>query len=65
MLISSETKVDEDADQDCDDSEEAPEESRQPVNSIVAAYRLLTPSVKVCGKPLPSQQFYWIPIDKI
>ncbi|BAU02205.1 hypothetical protein LR48_Vigan10g110900 [Vigna angularis] len=47
LLISSETKVDEDADQDCDDSEEAPEESRQPVNSIVAAYRLLTPSVKV------------------
>ncbi|KAH1042772.1 hypothetical protein GLYMA_09G128500v4 [Glycine max] len=47
LLISSENKVDEDADQDCDDSEEAPEESRQPVNSIVMAYRLLTPSVKV------------------
>ncbi|CAJ1952962.1 unnamed protein product [Sphenostylis stenocarpa] len=48
LLISSEvSKVEEDADQDCDDSEEAPEESRQPVNSIVAAYRLLTPSVKV------------------
>ncbi|ESW24118.1 hypothetical protein PHAVU_004G104300 [Phaseolus vulgaris] len=47
LLVSSENKVDEDADQDCDDSEEAPEESRQPVNSIVAAYRLLTPSVKV------------------
>jgi len=51
LLISSENKVDEDADQDCDDSEEAPEESRQPVSSIVAAYRLLTPSVKVCEKP--------------
>jgi len=48
LLISSENKVDEDADQDCDDSEEAPEESRQPVNSIRMAYRLLTPSVKVC-----------------
>ncbi|KAL2577640.1 hypothetical protein AAZX31_16G160000 [Glycine max] len=47
LLISSENKVDEDADQDCDDSEEAPEESRQPVNSIRMAYRLLTPSVKV------------------
>ncbi|KAK7380387.1 hypothetical protein VNO78_32897 [Psophocarpus tetragonolobus] len=47
LLISSENKVSEDADQDCDDSEEAPEESRQPVNSIVMAYRLLTPSVKV------------------
>ncbi|RDX96505.1 SPX domain-containing membrane protein [Mucuna pruriens] len=47
LLISSENKVDEDADHDCDDSEEAPEESRQPVNSIVTAYRLLTPSVKV------------------
>ncbi|XP_020203552.1 SPX domain-containing membrane protein At4g22990 isoform X1 [Cajanus cajan] len=47
LLISSENKVDEDADQDGDDSEEAPEESRQPVNSIVAAYGLLTPSVKV------------------
>lgn len=48
MLISSEDKIDEDADQDCDDSEEAPEESRRPANSIQSAYRLLTPSVKVC-----------------
>ncbi|CAJ1977000.1 unnamed protein product [Sphenostylis stenocarpa] len=47
LLISSEVKVDEDADQDNDDSEEAPEESPQPANSIGAAYRLLTPSVKV------------------
>ncbi|OIW06382.1 hypothetical protein TanjilG_15027 [Lupinus angustifolius] len=47
LLITSEDKVDEDADQDCDDSEEAPEESRKPANSIRSAYRLLTPSVKV------------------
>ncbi|XP_061361336.1 SPX domain-containing membrane protein At4g22990-like isoform X3 [Gastrolobium bilobum] len=46
LLISSEDKVDEDADQDYD-SEEAPEESRLPANSIGSAYRLLTPSVKV------------------
>ncbi|XP_019260398.1 PREDICTED: SPX domain-containing membrane protein At4g22990-like isoform X2 [Nicotiana attenuata] len=32
---------------ECDGSEEAPEESRRPANSIVEAYRLLTPSVKV------------------
>ena len=48
LLITSEDKVDEDADQDYDESEEAPEESRQPANSIGSAYRLLTPSVKVC-----------------
>lgn len=48
LLITSEDKVDEDADQDNDDSEEAPEESRQPATSIGLAYRLLTPSVKVC-----------------
>ncbi|KAM3200143.1 hypothetical protein P3L10_032504 [Capsicum annuum] len=33
-------------DQECDGSEEAPEESRRPGNSIVEAYRLFTPSVK-------------------
>ncbi|XP_060173123.1 SPX domain-containing membrane protein At4g22990-like isoform X1 [Lycium barbarum] len=38
---------DNEGDQECDDSEEAPEESRRPANSIVEAYRLLTPSVKV------------------
>ncbi|KAF3652796.1 SPX domain-containing membrane protein [Capsicum annuum] len=38
-------------DQECDGSEEAPEESRRPGNSIVEAYRLFTPSVKVCGVP--------------
>ncbi|KAL5069796.1 hypothetical protein RYX36_020683 [Vicia faba] len=47
LLITSEDKVDEDADQDNDDSEEAPEESRRPATSIGSAYRLLTPSVKV------------------
>ncbi|KAJ8560394.1 hypothetical protein K7X08_022254 [Anisodus acutangulus] len=38
---------DNEADQECDGSEEAPKESRRPANSIVEAYRLLTPSVKV------------------
>ncbi|XP_045811998.1 SPX domain-containing membrane protein At4g22990-like isoform X1 [Trifolium pratense] len=47
LLITSDDKVDEDNDQDYDDSEEAPEESRLPANSIGEAYRLLTPSVKV------------------
>lgn len=47
LLITSDDKVDEDIDQDYDDSEEAPEESRLPANSIGSAYRLLTPSVKV------------------
>ncbi|CAL0333300.1 unnamed protein product [Lupinus luteus] len=47
LLITSEAKIDEDGDQDCDDSEEAAEESRKPANSIRSAYRLLTPSVKV------------------
>ncbi|XP_058769837.1 SPX domain-containing membrane protein At4g22990-like isoform X1 [Vicia villosa] len=47
LLITSEDKVDDNADQDNDDSEEAPEESRRPAASIGSAYRLLTPSVKV------------------
>ncbi|XP_021653761.2 SPX domain-containing membrane protein At4g22990 isoform X2 [Hevea brasiliensis] len=48
LLLSSEGKQeDENADGECDGSEEAPEESRQPANSITSAYRLLTPSVKV------------------
>ncbi|XP_058224752.1 SPX domain-containing membrane protein At4g22990-like isoform X3 [Rhododendron vialii] len=33
--------------EDCDVSEEAPEDTHKPVTSIVSAYRLLTPSVKV------------------
>ncbi|CAL5356077.1 unnamed protein product [Camellia sinensis] len=48
LLYSSEAnQQDEDDDQECDGSEEAPEESRQPATSLAAAYRLLTPSVKV------------------
>lgn len=48
LLISSEDKQeDEDGDQDCDESEEAVEDSRRPATSIGSAYRLLTPSVKV------------------
>ncbi|KAL0727233.1 hypothetical protein Bca4012_023326 [Brassica carinata] len=45
LLITSE-EIEEQV-EDEDDSEEASEESRAPVNSIGAAYRLLTPSVKV------------------
>ncbi|XP_010533722.1 PREDICTED: SPX domain-containing membrane protein At1g63010 [Tarenaya hassleriana] len=45
LLISSENKQ-EDEDE-CDESEEAPEDSRRPANSLASAYRLLTPSVKV------------------
>ncbi|XP_028063284.1 SPX domain-containing membrane protein At4g22990-like [Camellia sinensis] len=48
LLYSSEAnQQDEDDDQECDGTEEAPEESRQPATSLAAAYRLLTPSVKV------------------
>ncbi|XP_068306411.1 SPX domain-containing membrane protein At4g22990-like isoform X2 [Pyrus communis] len=48
LLISAEDRrEDEDGDQDIDESEEAPEESRRPATSIQSAYRLLTPSVKV------------------
>ncbi|KAJ9555253.1 hypothetical protein OSB04_009867 [Centaurea solstitialis] len=45
LLLGSEAhQDDEDDDQDC---EEPPKDSRAPVNSIGAAYKLLTPSVKV------------------
>ncbi|CAH9086300.1 unnamed protein product [Cuscuta europaea] len=48
LLIKSEGQdEDGDGEQECDESEEAPEESRLPANSIGSAYRLLTPSVKV------------------
>ncbi|XP_062146090.1 SPX domain-containing membrane protein At4g22990-like [Alnus glutinosa] len=48
LLISSEDKQqDEDGEQECDESEEASEDSHQAATSIRAAYRLLTPSVKV------------------
>ncbi|KAH0644132.1 hypothetical protein KY284_032016 [Solanum tuberosum] len=46
LLKSPENQQDED-EQEGDESEEAPEDSHEPANSIVAAYRLLTPSVKV------------------
>ncbi|PSS04128.1 SPX domain-containing membrane protein [Actinidia chinensis var. chinensis] len=47
LLGSQDNQQDEDADQECDGSEEAPEDSRLPATSIASAYRLLTPSVKV------------------
>ena len=48
LLGSGDNQQDEDGDEECDGSEEAPEKSRRPVTSIASAYRLLTPSVKVC-----------------
>ncbi|KAL4375672.1 hypothetical protein AHAS_Ahas05G0305200 [Arachis hypogaea] len=50
LLITSDDKGDEEADQDYDDSEEASEESRLPATSIWSAYRLLTPSVRICAQ---------------
>ncbi|KAJ0967071.1 hypothetical protein J5N97_023988 [Dioscorea zingiberensis] len=47
LLLSSEEKRDEDAEQEYDESEEASQDSRQPATSLASAYRLLTPSVKV------------------
>ncbi|KAM3322864.1 SPX domain-containing membrane protein isoform X1 [Capsicum chacoense] len=48
LLVSEEEmKQDEDEDEDCDNSEESSEEIQKPVTSIVSAYKLLTPSVKV------------------
>ncbi|XP_073047763.1 SPX domain-containing membrane protein At4g22990-like isoform X2 [Primulina eburnea] len=47
LLLASVENEDDDGDVECDMSEESSEESRQPANSLVAAYRLLTPSVKV------------------
>ncbi|CAL2241475.1 unnamed protein product [Prunus armeniaca] len=48
LLSNSKAKQkDGDGDTDCDDAEEDPVEIQKPVNSIVSAYRLLTPSVKV------------------
>uniref|UniRef100_A0A1J3J6P1 SPX domain-containing membrane protein n=1 Tax=Noccaea caerulescens TaxID=107243 RepID=A0A1J3J6P1_NOCCA len=46
LLITSE-EIEEEEVEDEEESEEASEDSRKPANSIVAAYRLLTPSVKV------------------
>ncbi|PSS09782.1 SPX domain-containing membrane protein [Actinidia chinensis var. chinensis] len=47
LLGSEDNQQDEEGDEEGDGSEEAPEESHRPVTSIVSAYRLLTPSVKV------------------
>ncbi|XP_031284158.1 SPX domain-containing membrane protein At4g22990-like isoform X2 [Pistacia vera] len=47
LITSEDNQQDEDGDAECDGSEEGPEESHGPANSIKAAYRLLTPSVKV------------------
>lgn len=47
ILSSAEKRQDEDEDNEYDISEEHADEKQQPVTSIVAAYRLLTPSVKV------------------
>jgi len=45
LLASEETEHDEE--DDGDGSEESSDDSRKPANSFVAAYKLLTPSVKV------------------
>ena len=48
LLMKIEAKQqDEDEDQERDDAEEDSQEIHKPVTSIVVAYRLLTPSVKV------------------
>lgn len=52
LLMNSNAKQqDEDGDEDCDDAEDDGDkdcdEVQKPVNSIVSAYRLLTPSIKV------------------
>lgn len=50
LLISSEDRQeDEDDEQDCDESE-ASDDSHRAATSIQSAYRLLTPSVKVCKR---------------
>ncbi|XP_057763321.1 SPX domain-containing membrane protein At4g22990-like isoform X2 [Arachis stenosperma] len=50
LLITSDDKGYEAADQDYDDSEEASQESCLPATSIWSAYRLLMPSVKICAQ---------------
>lgn len=48
LLVKSEAKQqDEGEDQECDNIEEDTAEFQKPVTSIVGAYRLLSPSVKV------------------
>lgn len=46
LLIDAKAGQDEDG-EDNDDNDDDPEESRRPATSLAAAYRLLTPSVKV------------------
>ncbi|KZV55858.1 hypothetical protein F511_26292 [Dorcoceras hygrometricum] len=46
-LLTSAENEDDDGDEECDTSEASSEESRRTANSLAAAYRLLTPSVKV------------------
>ena len=45
LLITSGIKPEDE--EECDESEESPEDSHKPANSFIEAYRLLTPSVKV------------------
>ncbi|PSS24340.1 SPX domain-containing membrane protein [Actinidia chinensis var. chinensis] len=48
LLVSfEEEQHDDDGEEECDVSEESLEQTQKPVTSIVSAYRLLTPSVKV------------------
>lgn len=46
LLLNSKAK-EEDEDQECDGAEEDSNDIQKPVTSLVLAYRLLTPSVKV------------------
>lgn len=47
QLLLAQEETEHDDEDDCDGSEESAEDSRKPANSFVAAYKLLTPSVKV------------------
>ncbi|CAL9183878.1 unnamed protein product, partial [Musa hybrid cultivar] len=47
LLQSCEHKQHEDGDEECNDREEASEDSHKPATSVASAYRLLTPSAKV------------------
>ncbi|GAA0159023.1 hypothetical protein LIER_15907 [Lithospermum erythrorhizon] len=47
LLCSSEDRLDNDSDQECDVIKLPLKESRRPANSLKSAYKLLTPSVKV------------------
>ncbi|XP_050384778.1 SPX domain-containing membrane protein At4g22990-like isoform X2 [Argentina anserina] len=47
LMSSNDKQQDDNGGEDCDDAEEDFKELQKPVNSIVSAYRLLTPSVKV------------------